>query len=360
MKLPVDKFEDEEKTVETTYHPLGIVGAICPWNFPLTLSVGKIAPALVTGNCIIVKPSPFTPYTALKLVEIAQSFFPPGVVQVLGGDEQLGPWMTAHHDIQKISFTGSTNTGKRIMEACARTLKRVTLELGGNDPCIVLPDVDIAKVAPEVAMGAFFNSGQVCVATKRIYIHASIYKQFLAALVAATEKLTTGDTTKAETILGPVQNEMQYERVSSFFKESEEKGYHYAIGGALDPTSTGYFIQPTLVDNPPADSKIVLEEPFGPILPTLPFSSPDATDAIQAANALSHGLAASVWTADLALAHNIANKLECGSVFINSWAKPDPHVEFGGWKESGLGSEWGPRGILAYCVARAVHVYKPS
>jgi acyl-CoA reductase-like NAD-dependent aldehyde dehydrogenase len=176
LKIPEEVVEDEQKVITTRYVPLGTVGAICPWNFPLILSVGKVAPALLTGNCVIVKPSPFTPYTALKFVELCQQIFPPGVVQAVGGNNELGAWMCKHPGIQKISFTGSIPTGKKVMEASASTLKRVTLELGGNDASIILPDVDIDKVAPEVAMGAFQNTGQVCVATKRIYIHKDIYE----------------------------------------------------------------------------------------------------------------------------------------------------------------------------------------
>jgi acyl-CoA reductase-like NAD-dependent aldehyde dehydrogenase len=161
LNLPVEKFEDNEKTVTTRYIPLGVVGAICPWNFPLTLSAGKIAPALLTGCTIIVKPSPFTPYTALKLVELAQEIFPPGVIQVLGGDDRLGPMLVDHPDVAKISFTGSIATGKKIMAACAKSLKRITLELGGNDPCIVMPDVNLDAVIPEITIGSFWNSGQV-------------------------------------------------------------------------------------------------------------------------------------------------------------------------------------------------------
>jgi len=160
LDLPVEKFEDNEKIVTTRFVPLGVVGAICPWNFPLILSVGKIAPAVISGCTIIVKPSPFTPYTALKLVELAQEVFPPGVIQVLGGDDKLGPSLTVHPGIAKISFTGSIATGKKVMEACAKTLKRITLEMGGNDPCIIFPDVDLDKAVPEVTMGCFFNSGQ--------------------------------------------------------------------------------------------------------------------------------------------------------------------------------------------------------
>lgn len=223
--------------------PLGVVGAITPWNFPLVLSIGKIAPAVLAGDCIILKPSPFTPYTTLKEVEIAQQIFPPGVIQVVGGDDKLGPMLTAHPGIAKISFTGSIPTGKKIMAACAGTLKRVTLELGGNDASIILPDVDVDKVAPEVVMGAFQNSGQVCVATKRVYVHESIYKPFVEAMVKATKNLKVGNSDDNGVVLGPIQNAMQYAKVTEFFADSKAKGFKFAAGEPDVQKGKGYFIQ---------------------------------------------------------------------------------------------------------------------
>ncbi|KAI7700578.1 aldehyde dehydrogenase, partial [Hortaea werneckii] len=192
LEIPEERSEDDEKVMTTRYTPLGVVGAICPWNFPIILSLGKIIPALLTGNSIIVKPSPYTPYTTLKIVELAQEVLPPGVLQALGGDDKLGPMLTQHPGIAKISFTGSIATGKKIMAACASTLKRVTLELGGNDASIILPDVDVKKIAPEIVMGAFQNSGQVCVATKRIYIHQEIYQDMLNEMVNFTKSIKVG------------------------------------------------------------------------------------------------------------------------------------------------------------------------
>ncbi|KAI4791194.1 aldehyde dehydrogenase, partial [Aureobasidium sp. EXF-8845] len=213
LSIPEERLEDDEKVMTTRYMPLGVVGAICPWNFPLVLSFGKIAPALLTGCTIIVKPSPFTPYTSLKAIELAQTIFPPGVVQVLGGDDKLGPMFTEHPGIAKISFTGSIATGKKIMAACSKTLKRVTLELGGNDASIVREDVDIEATAPQLVMGAFQNSGQVCVATKRIYIHEKIYKPMIEAMAKVAGSLKVGTPEEEGAMLGPIQNEMQYEKV---------------------------------------------------------------------------------------------------------------------------------------------------
>jgi acyl-CoA reductase-like NAD-dependent aldehyde dehydrogenase len=195
------------------------------------------------GCTIIVKPSPFTPYTALKVVELAQEIFPPGVIQVLGGDDKLGPMLTAHPGISKVSFTGSIATGKKIMEACAKTLKRVTLELGGNDPCIVLADVDMDKAVPEVAMGAFFNSGQVCVATKRIYIHESIYTEFVKRLVEFTKSIKVGTSDEEGVLLGPIQNSMQFEKVKTYFEDSKNNGYTFAQGSDTVAPTKGFFVR---------------------------------------------------------------------------------------------------------------------
>ncbi|GAB7366393.1 hypothetical protein MBLNU230_g8190t1 [Neophaeotheca triangularis] len=355
LTLPEERDEDDEKVMTTRYTPLGVVGAICPWNFPIILSMGKIIPALLTGNTIIVKPSPFTPYTTLKAVELAQEIFPPGVVQAIGGDDKLGPMFTQHPDIAKISFTGSIATGKKIMAACANTLKRVTLELGGNDASIILPDVDIKKTAPEVAMGAFQNSGQVCVATKRIYIHQDIYKEFVQEMVNFTNSITVGSPEEGA-LLGPIQNSMQYEKVKEFFQDTKNNGYNFAAGDDTPAKGKGYFIKPTIIDNPPNNSRIITEEPFGPIVPTQPWS--DEEEVIRRANDSNAGLGACVWGKDVEHAERIGKQLEAGSVFINSFEKPTPQAFFGGHKESGIGGEWGRAGLLAYCNAHVMHTYK--
>ncbi|KAF2273466.1 aldehyde dehydrogenase [Westerdykella ornata] len=356
LDIPEEKFEDDEKIVYTEYTPLGVCGGIIPWNFPLILSIGKIAPALLTGNTIVVKPSPFTPYTGLKLVELAQQIFPPGVVQAVGGNNELGAQLTLHPDVAKISFTGSIATGKKVMEASAKTLKRVTLELGGNDASIILPDVDIKKVAPEVVMGAFQNSGQVCVATKRIYIHESIYQEFLQEMVNFTKSIKVGPPEDGDNLLGPVQNAMQYEKVKGFFADSKAKGYKFAVGEPEPQPTKGFFIQPTIIDNPPNDSRIVAEEPFGPIVPTQPWS--DLDEVIARANDTNTGLGGCVWGKDVEKAMAVARRIEAGSVFVNSWEKPTPQAVFGGHKESGIGGEWGKTGLLAFMNARVIHCYK--
>ncbi|KAM6478063.1 Aldehyde/histidinol dehydrogenase [Trichoderma sp. SZMC 28011] len=351
-ELPEKRQEDEEKVSVTSYEPLGVAAAICPWNCASLFSIGKIAPALATGNCVIVKPSPFTPYSALKLVELAQHVFPPGVVQVLGGDEQLGPQLVRHPGIQKISFTGSTAAGKKVMEACASTVKRLTLEMAGNNASIILPDVDVEKTAPLVAAGLWFNAGQVCLASRRLYIHESIYKQFVDALTKATN-ISAEDLVAS---VGPVQNQMQLGKLKTLFQEMSDRGYRFTTEKSGVKEGPGFFAYPTIVDNPPSDSSIVKDEQFGPIIPCIAFS--DIEDAIRLANDSESGLAASIWTNQPDVAERIAKRLEAGNIFINGPPKPDPFVAFGGYKQSGIGAEYGLEGLLSYCQLKSVYYYR--
>ncbi|KAH7133798.1 Aldehyde/histidinol dehydrogenase [Dactylonectria macrodidyma] len=356
IPLPEDVIEDTEaRTVVTRYTPIGVVGAIIPWNFPLLLATGKIAPALLTGNVIIVKPSPFTPYCGLKLVELAQKFFPPGVVQSLSGDDQLGPWLTSHPGIDKISFTGSTNTGKLVVQSASKTLKRVTLELGGNDPAIVFPDVDVDKVASKVALFAFLNSGQICLNIKRIYVHESIYEQFRDALVKHVKQYTLGDGSQEGISHGPLQNSMQYERVKTFFEDIEKQGWKVATGGKIE-SSSGYFITPTIIDNPPDKSRIVVEEPFGPIVPLMSWKSED--EVIERANDTLLGLGASIWCNDIKKAQRVAREIQAGTVWVNTHFDLSPMAPFGGHKESGLGTEWGANGLKGFCNVQTLFLNK--
>uniref|UniRef100_A0A0D2XJM4 aldehyde dehydrogenase (NAD(+)) n=1 Tax=Fusarium oxysporum (strain Fo5176) TaxID=660025 RepID=A0A0D2XJM4_FUSOF len=339
------KPDSESRKIITRYTPLGVAAAIVPWNFPLMLAAAKIAPALVTGNVIIVKPSPFTPYCGLKLVELAQQFFPPGVVQSLSGDDNLGPWITSHEGIDKISFTGSTNTGKLVMQSAAKTLKRVTLELGGNDAAVIFPDVDIESVAEKVSTLAFMNSGQICLNVKRIYVHESIYEKFRDAVVKHVKNYKLGDGSSEGTSHGPVQNEMQYNRVKTFFDDIEKQGWKVATGGKFDPApKDGYYIQPTVIDNPPENSRIVVEEPFDEV--------------IERANDTKLGLGASVWSSNIETAERVAKQLEAGTVWVNNHFDITPMAPFGGHKQSGIGAEWGINGLKGFCNVQSLFVSK--
>lgn len=361
------QYEDATTRVVATHVPLGIVGAICPWNFPLILSNIKVVSSLVTGNCIIVKPSPFTPYAVMKWIELARGILPPGVLQVLNGGADLGAQMTLHPAISKISFTGTIATGKRVMASCAKTLKRVTLELAGNDACIVCADADLDKTVPSVASGGFFNSGQVCVASKRIYVHASIYDEFLARLVGEVEKTyaITADAA-APSLFGPLSNKVQFDTVKSIFADCEKNGYNIVTGGLpasssdenpkLKVPGTGYWLPPTIVSNPPESSPLVQEEQFGPILPVLSWSDED--DVIARANLSNAGLGASVYSTDLAQAERIARRLEAGGVWINQAERPNFGAFFGGIKDSGFGGEMGRQGLLSYSDTKCLHFAK--
>ncbi|OHW96994.1 aldehyde dehydrogenase [Colletotrichum incanum] len=341
-----------DRRVITRYTPLGVAVGIVPWN-----SCGKIGPGLVTGNAFILKPSPFTPYCDLKLVELAQQFFPPGVFQVLSGDDNLGPWLTSHPGVDKVSFTGSTATGKRVMESCSKTLKRVTLELGGNDAAIVFPDVDVKAVAPKIAMLALYNSGQVCIAIKRIYIHEAIYDELVSEMANVVKNLPVGDGQQEGTVLGPVQNQMQFDRVRELLKDIEEQKLNVAAGSTAPASNgKGYFITPTIVDNPPDNSRIVVEEPFGPVFPVLKWS--DEKDVVHRANDTLMGLGASVWSKDLEKAQSIAKKLKAGNIWINTHLELQYDAPFGGHKQSGIGYEYGAGGLKAYCNAQSMYITK--
>ncbi|VUC35647.1 unnamed protein product [Clonostachys rosea] len=342
--------DDDDRTAIVRYVPLGVCAGIVPWNFPLTLGIGKLVAALLAGNTFIWKSSPFTPYSALKLAEIGAKVFPPGVFQALSGDDSLGPLITAHPGIAKIGFTGSIETGKKIMAACASTLKRVTLELGGNDAAVICDDVDIDQVVAKVTFLAFVHVGQICMNIKRIYVHENIYDKFLDAMVKAVAQFKTGDHKDAEAFFGPIQNDMQYQKLRKFYSQIETQGWKVATAERPKP-ETGYFLTPTIIDNPPEDSAIVTEEPFGPICPVLKWK--DEADVITRVNATKHGLGASVWSKDVPRAQRIVEQLEAGSIWVNTHFELAPNVPFGGHKESGLGMDWGEVGVKGWCNPQA-------
>jgi len=348
--------DDDERRVVTRHTPLGVVGAITPWNFPILLAIWKIAPALVTGNTMVLKPSPFTPLCTLKLGELFNEVLPPGVLNVLSGSDDLGKWITTHPKIAKVAFTGHTDTGKHVMQSAAGNLKRLTLELGGNDPAIVLPDVDPADVAPKLFWCAFQNNAQFCNSAKRVYIHDAIYDQVRDAMVDYAKTVVTGDGSEPGTDLGPIQNEPQYEKVKEYFADCHANGHRFALGGEIDESAEGWFVPVAIVDDPPEDSRIVREEPFGPILPLLRWS--DEEDVIERANDTPYGLGGSVWGADLEAAQRIARRIDAGTVWINEAHQYSPHQAFGGHKQSGLGCENGIDGLAEYTNWQTITLLK--
>ena len=356
MTPPVHVSEDSENQfVETRYVPLGVICAIAPWNFPVNLAMWKMAPALVAGNTMVLKPSPFTPLCTLKIGQLFSKIFPAGVFNVITGGDDLGPKMTAHPGFAKISFTGSTATGKRVMETAAKDLKRLTLELGGNDAAIVMPDVDLDDVAQKIFFGAFFNTAQICVATKRLYVHETIYDDLRDRLVAIARATKVGDGSDQGTVLGPIQNKRQYERVLDLMDDAKANDLTL-IHGSDVPDDGGYFIPVTIVDNPPESSRVVQEEAFGPILPMLKFSNVD--DVIERANDSEYGLAGAVWSRDTDKAMEIARQIETGTVWINQNLILRPDTAFAGRKHSGFGVENGIEGLLEYMAPQAVYMAK--
>lgn len=355
MTLPDREIDDGgPHRLITKRVPIGVIGAVSPWNFPLLLSVWKIAPALLTGNTMVLKPSPFTPMTVLRLGELLRDVLPAGVLNVVTGGDALGPLMTAHAGFAKISFTGSSATGRRVMASAAPTLKRLTLELGGNDAAIVFPDVDVAATAEKLFWSAFMNSGQVCIATKRAYVHEAIYDEFLTALTAVAQAVPMGDGSRQGIALGPIQNRPQLDRVRALVADSEAAGHRLIRGRLPEGASEGYFEPVTLVDNPPDDARIVREEQFGPVLPLLRFRDED--EVIARANDTDMGLAATVWSRDEAQAMRVADRLETGSVWINEALAVTPFAAFGGHKQSGVGVENGIEGLIGFTEPKTISV----
>ena len=356
LDLPREVVEDSaERRVETRRVPLGVVGAIAPWNFPLILAMFKIGPGLLAGNTMVLKPSPFTPLTTLRFAELVRDLVPAGVLNVITGGDRLGPWLTAHPGFDKISFTGSTATGRKVMESAAPRLKRITLELGGNDPAIVMPDVDVAEIAPKLFWAAFNNNGQICIATKRMYIHQDIYEPLRDAIVDYAKTVKVGDGSEQGSQIGPINNRPQYERVKGLIADSKAQGHSILLGGdAIE--GPGYFIPVTIIDNPPEDSRIVQEEQFGPVLPLLKFADPD--EAIARANASDYGLGGSVWSADTDRALAIAERVASGTVWVNETQALSPLAAFGGMRQSGVGVEGGREGLMEYTAAQTISVKK--
>jgi acyl-CoA reductase-like NAD-dependent aldehyde dehydrogenase len=346
QQIPAHAIVDNaDRLVEVRHVPVGVVAAIAPWNFPMTLSIWKIAPALATGNTVVLKPSPFTPLTALKFGELVRDLLPPGVLNILSGSDRLGPWLTEHEGVDKIAFTGSTLTGRAIMRSAASAIKRVTLELGGNDPAIVLADADVEAWVPRLFWAAYANNAQFCLASKRMYVHERIYDRFLEAFVAYARTVRVGNGLDPDTQIGPIQNRLQFGRVKALLDDGKANGIRFHFAGETLP-ATGYFVPIAIADNPPDASPVVAEEAFGPILPLLKFH--DEEEVIRRANDSIYGLGASIWTRDLEAGQRIAARLEAGTVWINTIHEMSPHYPFAGHKQSGLGCENGKEGLLEY------------
>ena len=356
LPIPSELISDtEEERVELRRKPLGVVGAITPWNFPIILAVWKIAPALLAGNTMVLKPSPFTPLSTLLVGEVLRSALPPGVLNVVAGGDELGAWISSHPVPRKLSFTGSIATGKKIMAAAAPDLKRVTLELGGNDPAIVLKDVDPATVGPKLFKSAFENSGQLCIAIKRVYVEEEIYAPLVESIAEAASRAVVGDGLQPGTELGPINNQPQYERVLGIIDSARKDGATFVTGGEAIP-GDGYFIQPTIATDISDGSRLVDEEQFGPVLPIIPVRSVE--DALERANSTHFGLGGSVWTSNRERGVELAGELECGTAWVNRHAALGPMAPFGGFKWSGIGRENGTWGLEAFTELQVINIEK--
>jgi acyl-CoA reductase-like NAD-dependent aldehyde dehydrogenase len=346
--------EDATRQVVRHRRPLGVVAAITPWNLPALLLVIQAAPALLAGNTVVAKPAPTTPLTALKFGELCARILPPGVFNVIVDRNDLGDALTSHPDVAKVAFTGSTATGKRVMASAAGTLKRLTLELGGNDAAIVLDDADPKEVAPKIYAAATFLSGQACIAIKRVYVHDSIYDAVCDELARLARATVVGDGLEEGTQMGPIQNEAQFERVKGFLDDARRNGTVIAGGGVLD--RAGYFVQPTIVRDIPDDARLVREEQFGPVLPVLRFG--DVEDAIARANDTDFGLGGSVWSADTERAVRVATQINAGTVWVNKHLDVGVDTPFAGAKQSGIGVEMGQEGLEQFTQATIINVAK--
>lgn len=344
--------DDANSRVEIRRRPLGVVGAIVPWNFPMILMAFKVPAALLAGNTVILKPAPTTPLTALKLGALIKDILPPGVLNIITDANDLGGEMTKHPDIRKISFTGSTETGKKVMASAADALKRVSLELGGNDALIVLDDVDPKETAPKVYGAAMQNAGQVCIAAKRIYVHESIYDAMCDELAKLAKEAVVGDGLQQGTQMGPLQNKQQFEKVLGFIESAKKDGK--IIAGGNRKGDKGYFIEPTVVRDITDGSKLVDEEQFGPVMPVIKYSDP--AEAIARANASIYGLGGSIWAKDSERAWSLAEKMESGSVWVNKHADLQPHLPFGGSKFSGVGVELGEEGLKEFTQIQTLNM----
>ncbi|MFM1886862.1 MAG: hypothetical protein RL026_2019 [Pseudomonadota bacterium] len=355
IDLPVEVIQDspEGGRIELHRKPIGVIGSITPWNWPMLIASWHIIPAIRTGNTVVIKPSPYTPLSTIRMVELMNEVLPPGVVNCVPGPDALGAEMSSHPGISKMVFTGSTATGRKIMASAAPTLKRVTLELGGNDAGVVLPDADPRAIAPGLFWGAFINGGQTCAALKRLYVHDSLYDQVCEALVEFARSVPMGDGRDENAQLGPLQNAMQFEKVKGMVEEAKAAGARVLCGGA-PLGETGYFYPVTLVADAREGMRLVDEEQFGTALPIIRYT--DVEDAMRRANDNPLGLGGSVWGSDTSRAKQLAQRLECGITWVNKHGGIQPNTPFGGVKQSGIGVEFGPEGLKEFTTTQTVWV----
>nr|WP_321490112.1 aldehyde dehydrogenase family protein [uncultured Hyphomonas sp.] len=356
LRPPVDTIQDDENArIEVHHKPLGVVASITPWNYPIMIACWHIMPALIAGDTVVIKPSEMTPLGTLKLIELMGEILPAGVVNVVTGTGEIGSLLTSHPGVDKVVFTGSTGTGRKIMASAAPTLKRLTLELGGNDAGIVLNDIDIDAAAPALFQSAFGNCGQVCAALKRLYVPASIHDALVDKLADLSRQAILGNGFDEGVQFGPVQNKAQFDKVCALADDAKTRGGQFVTGGA-PLNRPGYFFPLSIATNVKNGMRIVDEEQFGPLLPIIKYDTVE--QAIEWANASENGLGGSVWTRDIDKGWKIAQQLECGTAWVNTHSALHPMAPFGGAKQSGIGVEFGWWGLADYMQLQTRHLNK--
>ncbi|KFG93414.1 aldehyde dehydrogenase [Burkholderia paludis] len=350
---PPISFDGKEYHTYTRREPVGVVGAITPWNYPLALGSWKIASALAAGCTMVLKPTELTPLSTLRLAELClEAGLPEGALNIVNGyGHEAGEALACHPDVDKITFTGSTAVGKKIVEYSLGNMKRVTLELGGKSPSIVFDDADLGQVGLGAALAVFFNSGQICFAASRLFVQDSVYDRVVDAIAAVASQLKVGNGQDADTVLGPLVSRKQQERVLGYVRSGIEQGASLVYGGQK-VGDKGYFVQPTVFADADPSMKIAQEEIFGPVVSIIRFK--DEAEAIRLANDTTYGLAANIWTRDIKKAHRVAHRLQAGSVWINCHGVIDPAAPFGGFKQSGWGREVSEEGLVAYTETKTV------
>jgi acyl-CoA reductase-like NAD-dependent aldehyde dehydrogenase len=354
LNLPEETIQDDAAgKIVIRRKPVGVVGSITPWNWPLMIAIWHIVPALRVGCTVVIKPSPYTPLSTLRLVAIMSEILPPGVVNSVTGDQEIGNRMTLHSGIDKIIFTGSVATGKKVMSGASQTLKRVTLELGGNDAGIVLPGTHIDPLLEKLFWGCFINAGQTCAALKRLYVHEDQYEEVVKKFADYVAKIPVGNGLDSKNLIGPLSNEMQLNKVISYVDDARKSGARIVTGG-VRAAAPGYFYPLTVIADATDEMRVVKEEQFGPVIPILKYRSVE--DAIRRANALEVGLGGSVWGDDVEEAARNAARLECGTAWVNQHGALHPMAPFGGVKNSGIGIEFNVDGLKEYTTVQVVNV----
>ena len=354
LTLPEETIQDDATgRIVIRRKPVGVVGSITPWNWPLMIATWHIMPAIRVGCTVVIKPSPYTPLSTLRLVELMNQVLPPGVINVVTGDAEVGNRMATHPDIDKLVFTGSIRTGKKVMGNAADTLKRLTLELGGNDAGVILPGTDIEPLLEKLFWGCFINGGQTCAALKRLYVHESQYEEVVSRFAQFMRGIAVGDGMDPKNLIGPLTNSMQRDIVASYVDEAVQKGARVVVGG-VRPQGKGYFYPLTLVADVSDDMLLVKEEQFGPAMPIIKYR--DINEALARANALDVGLGGSVWGNDVQQASELAARLECGTAWVNQHGGLHPLAPFGGVKQSGIGVEFNVDGLKEYTTIQVLNV----